>query len=58
MVERGDDPSVTSAAIEHALTSPLPLTRYLVANVQGVPAYVIDWVVWLLPDRALDLWSE
>jgi hypothetical protein len=31
-----------------------PLTRYVVANVYGVPVKLILKLVWLLPDRAKD----
>jgi NAD(P)-dependent dehydrogenase (short-subunit alcohol dehydrogenase family) len=37
-------------AIEHALTSPRPRTRYLV----GFDAYLMAFLHWLLPDRASD----
>jgi short-subunit dehydrogenase len=46
--------AVTDEAIVHALTSPMPLTRYIVANYFGLPAYVIGWTAWLLPDRVQD----
>lgn len=50
-----DEPTVTSRVIEHAIVSSKPKTRYVVANVGGVPAAVLDWVVWALPDRAVDI---
>jgi len=28
--------------------------RYLVANADGMPAWVIIWIKWLLPERAWD----
>lgn len=49
-----DDPSVTTSAIHHAITSKYPKTRYPVANVDGIPAAVVNWVRWLLPDRLMD----
>lgn len=49
-----DDPIVTTTAIYHAITSKYPKTRYPVANSDGVPAVVIDWVRWVLPDRLMD----
>jgi len=48
------DTSVTSEAIVHALTSPTPKTRYIVANYFGLPAFVLGWVHWALNDRAED----
>lgn len=46
--------SVTSEAIAHALTSPYPKTRYLVANVNGVPLWLLRGLCGLLPDRLVD----
>ena len=28
--------------------------RYVVANVDGTPAWVLIWIQWLLPERAWD----
>ena len=28
--------------------------RYVVANADGVPAWIVIWVMWLLPERAMD----
>lgn len=28
--------------------------RYIVANVNGVPAWVLGWLVWACPDRVAD----
>jgi len=57
-VARGDSPAVTSDAIAHALESPTPSTRYVVASVvdgaNRVPAAVVAWLEWLLPDRVMD----
>ena len=47
-------PSVTSEAIAHALTSKRPRTRYLVANLNGVPLWLVRGLCGLLPDRAVD----
>jgi len=47
--------TTTSAAILDALQSPKPRTRYAVASAAGLPASVIVWLVWLLPDRMADL---
>jgi NAD(P)-dependent dehydrogenase (short-subunit alcohol dehydrogenase family) len=49
-----DSVSVTNDAIEHALTSRYPRTRYLVANIVGAPAAVLARIAWLLPDRVFD----
>lgn len=49
-----DSPIVSSEAIAHALLNPFPRTRYVVANAKGVPAWLLDWVIWFLPDRAVD----
>jgi short-subunit dehydrogenase len=49
------EPTVTTDAIDHALFSRFPQTRYVVAVVAGLPAFVVRWVAWLLNDRLLDL---
>ncbi len=46
--------SVTDKAILHAVTSQRPFTRYVVANVQGIPAEILTKAFWLLPDRLTD----
>lgn len=51
---RASPPDVTTKAIAHALTSPYPKTRYTVANVDGVPAWVLGWVADVCPDRFAD----
>ncbi|TFJ86156.1 hypothetical protein NSK_002364 [Nannochloropsis salina CCMP1776] len=53
-VDKASPPSVTTDAITHALTSPYPHTRYIVANVSGIPAFWLGWLVWLCPDRLAD----
>lgn len=53
-LEAADGPDVTSAAIEKALTSAYPQTRYPVAHGAGMHATLIRWVVWLLSDRLAD----
>ncbi|GMH68966.1 hypothetical protein TrRE_jg9451 [Triparma retinervis] len=45
----------TTPAIVHALTSPKPKTRYIVANYFGLPAWILGWVHYVLPDRVEDL---
>lgn len=52
--ELADSPQVTSHAIEHALTSPFPRTRYPVANSNGVPAWILARMLSILPDRVAD----
>lgn len=47
-------PTVTTDAITHALTSAYPKTKYIVANVNGVPAWCLGWLVWICPDRFAD----
>jgi len=54
MVAKADSPQVTTDVIEHAIMSPYPEVRYVVANVDGTPAWVLHWVMWLLPERAAD----
>ena len=53
-MKSGDSPQVTSDAITHALTSPYPKTRYVVASVNGNPAWVVAWIFWVVPDRLKD----
>jgi len=51
---RGDDPIVTSEAIEHALTARRPSTRYTVGNYNGTPATLIAYLVRCVSDRLAD----
>lgn len=53
-ISKASDPSVTSEAIEHALMAKFPKSRYVVANINGVPGYFFHWMCWLLPDRIED----
>jgi len=53
--EHASSPDVTTEAIVHALTHPSPRTRYVVANVFGIPAWIITRLMWLLPDHIADL---
>lgn len=46
--------ATTTPAIVHALTAQYPNTRYLVANVMGVPAWLLQRLIWLAPDRVQD----
>jgi len=50
-----DSTECTNEAIIHALTHPQPKTRYVVANVGGIPAWILRKVIAILPDRAADL---
>lgn len=52
------EPIVTSEAIFDGIMSPSPRTRYPVATAAGVPAKYINWLLWLLPDRLEDKWTE
>lgn len=54
-IELASEPIVVTVAIEDALVSATPKTRYQVANAVGVPAQVLGWVLWLLSDRLRDL---
>lgn len=54
MYALADSPQVTTDAIEHAITSPYPQVRYIVANVGGVPAWVYCYLKWYAPERLLD----
>ncbi len=53
-LEEAEDPSVTSAAIVSALTDKYPKTRYAVAKGYGLPASVLRFLNWILPDRLQD----
>jgi NAD(P)-dependent dehydrogenase (short-subunit alcohol dehydrogenase family) len=48
------EPSEVSTAILHALTSLQPFSRYRLANVAGIPAWLLSWLLWILPDCVLD----
>ena len=50
----GGSPLETSRAMEDALTSPFPFTRYDAGNFLGVPAWLVRRVAHLLPDRLND----
>ena len=55
MVAKADSPVVTTDAIVHAITSPNPKVRYVVANVDGTPAWILIKIKWLLPTRLYDM---
>ena len=42
------------AYVSHLHTHVLLQVRYVVANVDGTPAWVLIWVKWLMPERAWD----
>ena len=54
ILSRADKPTVTSEVVEHALTAQYPKVQYVVANVDGTPAWIFTRLIWLLPTRALD----
>ena len=56
--EQAAEPTVTSEAIVHAITSKNPQTRYVVAVVGAIPAWVLTNLAWLLTDRALDVLTK
>jgi hypothetical protein len=46
----------TTPVIREALMSPYPKTRYQCSHVSKVvPATVVVWFAWLMPDRLMDL---
>ena len=53
-IAKAADPIVTSMAVHRALTDPLPEIRYPVANFDGIPAWVVTFVIPFIPDRVLD----
>mmetsp|Transcript_8069 Transcript_8069/g.23126 ORF Transcript_8069/g.23126 Transcript_8069/m.23126 type:complete len:321 (-) Transcript_8069:277-1239(-) len=54
-VAKGSSPEVTSRVILHAISSPRPWTRYLVAKLdRGVPAWVMACMMWYLPKQWMD----
>jgi NAD(P)-dependent dehydrogenase (short-subunit alcohol dehydrogenase family) len=55
MVAKGDEPTVTTEAIETALISPKPNDRYIVANVGGAPAWLITKFIRILPTHLMDI---
>eukprot|EP00938_MAST-03A_sp_MAST-3A-sp1_P004658 g4658.t1 len=52
---KASSPLVTSEAIWHALTNEYPKTRYVVANVNGIPAQLVVPLLSILPDRLIDM---
>ncbi len=57
MVAKGDEPKVTSEAIETALTSPKPNDRFIVGNADGAPAWLAVRLIRFLPTHLFDLIS-
>merc|ERR1712146_303555 len=47
-------PTVVSRAVVHAITSPYPKTRYVVAKISGIPVILLRNLVALFPDRIVD----
>ena len=53
-LELADGAIVTSIAIEDAIMSTTPKTRYAVASIVGLPAIALKWILWALSDRLRD----
>jgi hypothetical protein len=53
--QHADSPAVVTRAVQHALTAPRPQARYIVANLNGTPAWVLVALLRVLPDRLSDL---
>jgi len=47
-------PTVVAAAVIDGLISPYPRSRYVVANISGIPVFILRNLVSLLPDRVVD----
>ena len=54
LMSKASPQNVTTDAIVHFLTNPYPKTRYVVANVMGIPAWVIRGIFYVIPDRLAD----
>lgn len=54
----GDSPQVTTDVIAHSVMSKNPKSRYVVASVNGIPAWIMGWLMWALPDRMRDFLME
>lgn len=52
--DRADEPTVTSDAIYDAIHSSQPLTRYPVANFNGIPSWLIVQALRIFPDYVVD----
>lgn len=52
---KGDGPEVVAAAVLDALVSETPKPRYFVANMDGIPAWLMIPLLAVLPDRFIDL---
>lgn len=50
---KADSPSTVLKATLHAVKSPFPKAHYYVANIDGIPCYVISWLN-MLGDRVQD----
>ncbi len=55
LIAKGDEPTVTTDAIETALTSPKPNDRYIVANMDGAPAWLMTKFIRILPTHLMDI---
>jgi NAD(P)-dependent dehydrogenase (short-subunit alcohol dehydrogenase family) len=58
IMTHGDSPQVTTDAIFDALASTYPKTRYVVASVNGTPAWAIVWFFWAATDRLKDFFIK
>jgi short-subunit dehydrogenase len=54
-VKSAADPDVVTSAILHAFTSKQPYARYRVANVGGVPTWLANSFMYLIPDFIMDI---
>lgn len=54
-IAHASSPVVTSEAILHAIRSQYPQTRYAVATVGSMSAAMATSLVWILPDRVIDV---
>ena len=52
--DSASSPVVTSEAIHHAIFARNPKTYYRVASAVGIPAPILFYLQWLLPDRVID----
>lgn len=53
-IKQASNVTVTTDAIVDAIVNPTPFTRYVVAGGGGFPGWLVVFIVWLFPDRAID----
>jgi len=51
---KADTTAVTSEAILDAIDNPSPRARYVVANVDGIPLWIMAKLIWHIPVEVLD----